>query len=107
MVLLNAPVATVSILIWARCAAVSRTFVATGGASSAASLPDEQPARRRAAARARPGILLRMGISIEFGALPPTAAERLEQGGAVGEAARLGLDQSDPGLLIILLGDEH
>src|SRR5579859_2857518 len=47
------------------------------------------------------------GLLGEFGPLPPAAAERLVEGGGVGEARRLRLHQRDARLLIALLGAEQ
>src|SRR4051794_8251177 len=91
----------------ARCALVSRTFD-TAGAALFPSGEDEQPASAKAAnSQARTIGLLGIRGSHEVAAVPPAAAECLEQRGGVGEAVGFGLDLAEPGLLIGLVGVQH
>ena len=46
-------------------------------------------------------------VGIDIGPVPPTTAQRLEQGDAVGEAGRLSADQGKPRALVGLLGRQY
>src|SRR5579859_7653994 len=106
---------------WARCAALSLTRPKATGAPC--SLP-EQPASRSAAAativpaprtsnragaaRAPPfAASLPMVAPHQLRLAPPAAAQRLEEGGGVGEAVGLRLHQADLALPIALLGGQE
>src|SRR5665213_3455737 len=97
-----------------RWAGVSVTPLEAGALSARRSFA-EQPASRRAAPAARASAaracrgedsFVMVGLG-QVSTAPPTAAERLEQRGRVGEAAGLGLHEVDLGLLIRLLGAEQ
>src|SRR6476661_4595711 len=95
---------------WLRCAFVRRTL-GSAGVALPSSCDDEQPARTSTASAAMIArwrtSLARIGGARQIRAMPPAAAERLEQCRGVGEAIRLGLNQAEPRLLIRLVGVEH
>jgi hypothetical protein len=72
---------------------------------------EEQPATNASAsaANAAPNLdhLASIGGAHQFRAVPPAAAERLEQSGSVGEAIGFGLDEAEPRLLIGLIGIQN
>src|SRR6266436_1143088 len=95
---------------WPSCALVSRMLATCALALSASPLFDEQPARAMAAESASvsrserlPGIC----VSVQFGAVPPAAAERLEQSRGVDKSRGLRLHEAEPRLVVGLLGVEN
>src|SRR5690242_20303664 len=94
-----------------RCSAVSIAFFAAGAGAVCACVVSvgEQP-QTKAANNAAPtaanavGRLMRIFVLRQLGAMPPAAAKRLVQRRGIGETVGFRLHQSDPRLLITLLG---
>src|SRR6185369_15486162 len=90
---------------WASWAFVSLTLATAFAGASVLSGEDEQPATD--SANAMIANLPSIGGTREICAVPPAAAQRLEQGCGVGEAIGLGLDETEACLLICLLSVQH